>query len=202
MSDSEKGGSSIGAHLPTIIVKGGTTSSRYDKDRAQREALAEQGRQHQDKQEQAASFGVGMTDKGFVHSKLTSLRMMDSGHPRVVFYYLNKDKTPRQECVGELVLSGDDELFVLVCPKCLERGEPHGSAQVMVKKSHRKWFLDTRTQDKKGEKAGDIVHLKDPNGQLFQVRICGTITCNDIIRCSNLGCNWAVQIDDSKVMEV
>ena len=197
MSDSAKGGagSTVGPSPLTVIVKGGTTTSAYDKDRAMREHQSELGRQHQAKQEQSARIGTGMTKDGFVHSKLTSLRMMDNGSPRVVFYYLNKDKSVRQECVGEIVMTPDgDELFTLVCPKCLERKESHGSSQIMVKKSHRKWFLDMRKQ-------GTMVTLVDPYGQPFNVKICGTVWVDDIIRCSNVGCDWAVRIGDSKVEE-
>jgi hypothetical protein len=197
MSDpDEKGGaSSIGASPLQIIVKGGTTSSAYDKQRAKQAHMSEVGRAHQDRQQAAAAHGAGMTKDGFVHAKLTSLRMHDTGSPRVVFYYLNRDKSVRQECVGEIVLTPDgDELFTLVCPKCLERGEPHGSSQVMVRKSHRKFFLDTKQE-------GKMVQLIDPYGVPFYVRICGTIFVDDLIRCSNFGCTWAVRIADSKVEE-
>jgi hypothetical protein len=196
MSDPEKGGSSIGASPLQIIVKGGTTSSAYDKQRAAQKHAAELGREHQDKQQRAADFGSGLTKDGFVSAHLTSLRMMDNGSPRLVFYYLNRDKSVRQECVGEIVMTPEgDELFTLVCPKCLERGESHGSAQVMVRKSHRKFFLDTRKQ-------GTLVQLVDPFGKPFHVRICGTIYCEEILRCTNVGCTWAVKIADSKVEEV
>lgn len=203
MSDEPQkgGGSSIGASPLTIIVKGGTTSSAYDNERERQKAAAEAGRAHQEKQEEAARFGAGMTEGGFVHSKLTSMRMMDNGSPRVVFYYMNKDKTVRQECVSELVLTLGDELFTLACPKCLERKESHGSSQIMVKKSHRYWELDWRPPSKGGV-AGTLVRLKDPYGKEFFVRLAGTITVQDIIRCSNLGCTWAVQIDKSEVWEV
>lgn len=202
MSDPVKGGgSTIGASPLTVIVKGGTTSSAYDKARNEQKQLTELGRAHQEKQEQASKAGAVMTKEGFVHSKLSSMRMMDNGSPRVVFYYLKKDKTVWQECVGELVMLPDgDELFTLVCPKCLERGEPHGSSQVMVKKSHRKWALDTRTRAQ-GGKAGTMVQLIDPYGKPFHVRICGTVYVDDIVRCANFGCTWAVRIADSKVEE-
>lgn len=196
MSDSEKSGSSIGASKLTVIVKGGTTSSAYDKERAEQKRITELGRAQQDKQQAAAAFGTGMTSKGFTSAHLTSLRMMDSGSPRLVLYYLNRDKSIRQECVAELVMTPDgDSLFTLVCPKCLERGEPHGSAQVMVRHSHRKFHLDQR-------KLGTVVMLDDPFGKPFQVRICGTVTCEETLRCSNVGCSWAVKIMDSKVEEV
>jgi hypothetical protein len=197
MSD-EKGASSIGASPLQIIVKGGTTSSAHDKQRAQQQQLTELGRAHQDKQMAAAATGDQMTKDGFVSSHLTSLRMLDSGSPRAVLYYLNRDKSVRQECIAEIILAdGADMTFTMVCPKCLERGEPHGSAQVMVKKSHRRWELDTR-------RAGEVVPVWDPfHEQMMGIRIVGTINAGDeILRCANVGCTWAVKIADSKVMEV
>jgi hypothetical protein len=192
----ERSGSSLDGILPEIIVKGGTTSSRYDNERAKAAHAAELGRAHQDKQMQAAQIGDAFTDQGFVHSRLHSLRLMDSGSPQIVLYYLNKDKTVRQSCVGEVVVTPDgDEVFTMVCPRCLERGEPHGSSQMMIKKSHRKWELDTRKQ-------GTVVLLEDPWGKPFQVKICGTIWCEETLRCSNFNCAYAVRVEDSKVEEV
>ncbi len=61
MSDSPKGGgSTVGASPLTVIVKGGTTTSAYDKDRAMREQQSELGRKHQAKQEESARLGPGM----------------------------------------------------------------------------------------------------------------------------------------------
>jgi hypothetical protein len=198
MSDPEKGGSSIGASQLQIIVKGGTTSSAHDKERAKQKAMTELGREHQDKQQRAADLGAGMTKEGFVASRLTSLKMMDGGSPRLVLYYLNRDKSIRQECIAELVQTPDgDMMFTMVCPKCLERGEPHGSSQVMVRKSHRRWELDVA-------RAGEVVPVYDPfHKQMMGIRICGVIEAGDeILRCTNLGCAWAVKISKSNVEEV
>lgn len=198
MSDPEKGGSSIGASPLQIIVKGGTTSSAYDKERAKQQAMTELGRAHQDKQQRAADQGSRMTKDGFVSAHLTSLKMMDGGSPRAVLYYLNRDKTVRQECIAEVVMLPDGDMtFTMVCPKCLERGEPHGSSQMMIKRSHRRWELDER-------RAGEVIPVYDPfHKQMMGIRICGTINATDeILRCANFGCTWAVKITDSRVEEV
>ena len=144
----------------------------------------------------AAARGDQMTNDGFVSSRLHSLRLMDSGAPKVVLYYLNRDGTVRQSCVSEFVMLPDgDELFTMVCPKCLERGIPSGDCQLQIRKSHRKWYRDPK-------KEGTLVLLEDPYGKPFQVRICGTIYSEEILRCSNFNCNWAVRIEDSKVVAV
>jgi hypothetical protein len=187
---------SILGGLPTVIVKGGTTSSRYDKEREERRHAAEHGRQHQDKQMRAAAVGEAMTPDGFVSSHLTSLRLLDRGAPQLVLHYMNRDRTIRQSCVAEIVMLPDgDELFVMVCPKCLERGEPADNCQVMVKKSHRSWELDLKKQ-------GTVVMLRDPFGKPFQVKICGEVSSQETLRCSNFNCTWAVRVERSEVWEV
>jgi len=191
MSDPKDPPSTLGG-LPEIIIKGGTTPSSYDKQRAEEQRLTELGRAHQDKQMQAAQAGDQMTQDGFVSSRLHSLRLMDSDAPKLVFYYMLRDKTVWQECVGEILVSPEqEEFFVLVCPRCVERGESAARSQMLVRKSHRKWFLDTR-------KAGTLVRLVAWGTERW-IRICGTVTCEEILRCSNFNCNWAVRIDDSKV---
>lgn len=196
MSDEKARPEDPGIGTFDIIVKGGTTRSSYDKELSERRHAAEVGRAHQDKQMAAAAAGTALTPEGLVTAKLSSLRMMDRDSPRLVLYYMNRDKTVRQECVSELVvLSPTDALFTLMCPKCFERGVPAGDCQIQVQKSHRKWELDPR-------RAGEFVRLTDPFGEVFHVRICGTVSSEEILRCSNYNCNWAVRVENSRVYEV
>jgi hypothetical protein len=200
MSEDKGERSTLGGAGPEIIVKGGTVPSSYEKEREEQRKAALLGQEHQDKQMRAAAAGDQLTPDGFVSSKLHSLRMMDSGSPRLVLYYLNRDKTVRQECVSELVVTPDgDEVFTMICPRCLERGEPAARAQIMVRKSHRKWELDTREE-------GKFIMLVDPYGEPFSVRICGTVSCQDTLRCANFNCNWAVRVESrggrTEVVEV
>lgn len=193
MSDPKDTPSTLGGGAPEIIIKGGTAPSSYDRERETGRRMGELGREHQDKQMRAAAAGDQITSDGFVSSRLHSLRLADSDAPKLVFYYMNRDKTVRQECVGEILYTPEqEEFFTLVCPKCIERGEPADRAQVMVRKSHRIWELDIR-------KAGTLVRLRDPWGKEFWVRLAGTVTAQDTLRCSNFNCDWAVRVDDSKV---
>jgi hypothetical protein len=176
---------------PEVLVRGGTTSSRHDRQRAERRLAVEKGRQQVEKQEAAVRTGPILDQHGFTQAKLHGLRLLDRGHPKLVLYYMNRDRTVAQECVSEYFHTGTDEGFIMVCPRCLERGEAHGDSQMMIMKSHRKFHLDTR-------KAGTVVQLRDPDGKHFHVRICGTVTCDDVIRCNSCG-NFRVRIADSKV---
>lgn len=195
MSEDQGGRSTLPGSPFEIIVKGGTTSAAYDREVAERRHAAEVGREHQEKQMRAAAEGDLLTTEGFTSSRLHSLRMMDSGSPRLILYYMNRDKTVRQECLAEIVIVGDgDELFTLACPKCVERGIPMGDAQCRVLKSHR--YFEIRYTN-------DLVRMIDPfDGKEFWVRRLGFVSCQDIIRCSNFNCTWAVRIDESRVWEV
>jgi hypothetical protein len=192
MSDG-KSPSPIGG-APLIHVRGGTTSSRHDRQQHEARQAAQVGRQQKAKQEQAVAQ-QGMTKQGFVSARIHSLRMMDRGHPQLVLYYMNRDKSVKQECVSEVFMADDgDAGFTLVCPKCLERGVAHGLAQMKVMNKHRAFHIDPR-------RAGEMVNLVDPWGKQFHVRICGTVTCDEVIRCDS--CNmFAVRIENSRVWEV
>lgn len=177
-----------------VMMKGGTTSSRYDRERQRLEAQGKQGREHQDKQMQAANAGVMQTDQGLAIASMRSMNLQQQGAPLLVLQYLNADKSVHQECVSEVVIDADgDTSFVMVCPKCVARGEPMGLAQVMVRKSHRKFELDTR-------RAGELVKVES-NGRPAMVRICGTVTVDDTIRCAGHLCDWTVKVIDSKVVK-
>ncbi len=181
---------------PSIFMKGGTTSVKYDNAMAKKAAEAESRRAHQDKQEALSKQKMG--SDGSV-ARLGSQKLVSSDSPKLVLRYLNRDKSIRQECISEVTnIEGSmpgslDTMFSLVCPKCLERGLPQGECQLIVKDSHRKFFLDPR-------KSGPTV-VESPYSGREVVLVCGTVTVQDIIRCSNFNCTWAVRIDDSNVME-
>jgi len=177
-----------------VLVRGGTTSSTHDRRREETKEASERGRERLDRQRRSVAAGDRLTEGGFVASRMHSLRLMDSGNPKLVLYYMNRDGTVRQECVSEILITGTDELFIMVCPKCLERGEPEGLSQMKIQKSHRKFFIDTR-------RAGEHISLLDPDGKKFHVRICGTVSCDDVIACDSCG-NYRVRIENSKVWEV
>jgi hypothetical protein len=187
--------------VPTILVKGGTTSSSYDKEMALRRADAERRRAFQDAQA-AVARNNGLSREGFSIARLGSARMITQETPRLVLYYMNADKTVRQECKSEITFYEDptrpgamDMMFAMVCPRCLERGIAEGESQMLIRSSHRKFWIDERLK-------GSVVALRDPWGNPDPVIICGTVTVQDVVRCSNHNCNYAVRIQDSKVYEV
>jgi hypothetical protein len=188
--------------VPTVLVKGGTTTSAYDRDMAKRRADAERRRAIQDGQAAVARRGPTRDQGGFSLGRFGSARMITEDSPRLVLFYMNKDKTVRQECKSEVTFyehptnPGEmDTMFAMVCPRCLERGVAQGESQMLVKSAHRKFWIDERTK-------GAVVALRDPWGNLDPVIICGTVTVQDVVRCNNYNCDYAVRISDSKVYEV
>ncbi len=187
--------------VPTVIVKGGTTSSAYDNEMAKRRADAERRRAVQDEQA-AVARRSGVSEGGFSIARLGSARMITQETPRLVLYYMAADKTVRQECKSEITFyehptkPGEmDMMFAMVCPRCLERGIAQGESQMLIKAAHRKFWIDEKLK-------GSVVALRDPWGNLDPVIICGTVTVQDTVRCANYNCNYAVRIHDSKVYEV
>ena len=182
-------------YLPTVIMKGGTTSSAYDKAMAAAAFHANARREQQDAMRQEVE---GAVEDGSAVGSLGEQRFITAESPKILLQYMNDDGSVAQECVSEIMQYPDpfggppDIMFVMVCPKCVARGVPQGEAQVMVKNRHRKWFLDER---KRGVVNVEVPGI--PGGQILHR--AGTVTCNDIIRCSNFNCDWAVRVDDSKV---
>jgi hypothetical protein len=182
---------------PEVFVKGGTTSSRYDNLQAEKAANAEARRKHED----ALAQLVDDAPNDGAIARTGSQRMVTAESPKLVLRYLNRDGSIRQECISEITffpvpnsLIGEiDQMFTLVCPRCLERGIVSGESQLMIQSRHRKWHLDERHRM--------LVPVETPDGPII-VHQAGTVTCDDIIRCSNFNCTWAVRIDNSNVREV
>jgi hypothetical protein len=190
----------------TIIVKGGTTSSRYDREIQRRRVDAEQRREEQNRmyrqRREAPSRGAA--------SRIGEAALINQSSPRLVLNYLNADGSLRQQCKSEITVipikdrqNEWETMFALVCPKCLARGLPMGEAQMLVRDTHRKFHIrETRNPAKGLPGKGDVVMIEYAWGIREAVKVAGTVTCEDIIRCSNHNCNYAVRIEDSKVREV
>lgn len=177
--------------FPTILVKDGVMSSQFENDMKQREQDAQRRRQHQDQQYKMSQQRVG-ADGGI--ARLGSSRMITQDAPHLVLYYRKYD----QECVSEITMvpkPGSPEMelmFTLVCIKCLNRKISQGEAQLMVRQSHRNFWIDDRAHNR--------MPVKLSNGAL--VNPAGKVTVADVVRCTNTGCGWAVKIIDSVVDEV
>lgn len=181
--------------FPQIIIKDPSASSSwFDKEMAQRTQDAERRRTHQDTQMQMAKHRGGPADAVRFGSK----RMITQDAPRLVLHY----RKYGYDCVSEVTWvpmigkPGAQELmFTLVCPRCLERKVPQGEAQLMVRESHRHFWIDDRPEHKRPV-------MVNMFGVEQQILPAGKVTVADTVRCTNVGCGWAVRITDSMVTEI
>ena len=180
---------------PTVIMKGGTSGSEYDRTMARQNRNDEQRRRHQDNQyaAQGARSGPG----GFSVGRMGTSPLNPGGAsaaPGLVLSYMNRDKTVERQCRSELTTVEHpthpgqmDATFTLVCPRCVSRGVPQGQAQLFIRDSHRKFYIDQR-------KAGPV---QLDTGEV--VLVAGTVTVQDRVKCSNYNCDFEVRIENSRV---
>jgi hypothetical protein len=181
---------------PMGLVKGGTSRSSYDRSLAEADADTK-ARQAADDQRAAMTESADPQ-----RPRIQSMRFIDQATPRLVLYYMNKDKTVRQEAISEITMvegkeQGTLDLVVaMVCPKCVDRGEPQWNAQMLLKSSHRKFHIDEKRK-------GEVVTVNDPLSPtgFRMLVIAGTITAEETIKCSNYNCTFACKIDNSQVWE-
>lgn len=143
-------------------------------------------------------------------ARIGETSFVNNSTPRLVLHYLNHDKTIRQSAICEITADptvdaekiGKAMMFTMVCPRCVARGVPMGDAQMLVRDSHRRWTLHTEKDVGKGYPgAGDVVMVEFGWGQREPVIVAGTVSCHDLIRCDNHNCDYAVNIDHSRVFE-
>lgn len=186
-----------GVVAPVGLVKGGSTTARFDRSVLREEQRAERARDGE--RSRRAAQGVYQTPKGMVHSSLAEHSTMSRETPRVVLNFLNRDKTIRQQCICEVLAApapdGSVSLSVtMVCPRCVARGIPQGQAQLIIRDTHRKFWIDDKRK-------GQIEEVISPGEATEFIVICGTMTAKDRIRCAHHNCDFACRIDASNVFE-
>lgn len=194
---------------PHVFVKGGTSSSTYDKELAQRRAQAEARRAGVDKM--AADVRNADASQGVMSAMMSRTAAADGSSqvPKMVLNFLGAERKVVQQAVVDLVTvprsdGGVEMAFIMVCPDCVARGVPEGDAQMLIRDSHRKFFVDVTKAGivpvEKYEYAG-----KDASGDdtfvrvLEQQPVVGKVTVNDRIKCANYNCTFACRIDASNV---
>ena len=187
------GYSNPGIELPMDAwVKGGTRSSRRDREIAETEADAEHRRNVQDQERAIASIPIEQGGgKMFSHH---------FGHPtddtKILVKFVNSKKETDFELLCDIGVSGNADFlyFQFPCPDCVSRGVPQGQCQLLVRDNHRKWSLDDRTK-------GEIIRWRDDDGlQIYYS--AGRIKDTEILQCSNDGCSLCVKIHDNMMYRV
>lgn len=188
MSDEKVGGVPL-----TVIVKGGTSTSAWDRQKAEQYRQSDELRAHQDRQRQAVAEAQGQPN---VRAALLSRQLLSPTNPKVVIVYKGRDSALDRDCLCELVLSPradadeDEMILVLVCPKCLERTGRMDDSQVIIRSSHKRMHLDT-------SRAGAWINPLD--GQVHH--LAGEITIDEKCKCDAVGCTWRFAIEASKLKE-
>lgn len=184
---------------PLGLVKGGSTSSRFDRTVQREEHRAERARNAERSRRAVAAQGLQQTPQGLVHSTMAEHTSMGRETPRIVLTFLKRDRSIRQQCVCEVLATvgpdGDPRLsLTMVCPRCVARGIPQGQAQLIIRDDHRKFWIDDKRK-------GQIEEVISPGEPTEYIVICGTITAQDRIRCSHHNCDFVCKIDGSNVYE-
>lgn len=170
-----------------VLVRGGTTTSAFDKELAQRKADAEVRRAEADADKKIGQVpieqGGGLVFEHKLADPMTG--------PRVLIKYVGAGKDVLMEQLCELVedeTSGDN-LFIFVCPECFRRGIPSGFCQCHARSKHRAWHVDKRT-------AGQVLAAKnsDAHGGIEYYTSAGEIMDTDVLRCDNTNCGCSFKI--------
>ncbi len=177
-----------------VFVRGGTTSDAWDQQKARQYAQSDALRAAQDGRYQAIDEAQG---KPNIATGMLSRQLLSRANPKVVIEYVYGDAALNRECLAEIALAplpdNPDEsemVLVLVCPHCLKRTGRMDDSQVMIRESHRKFWLDDTKKRVWHNHADGSVHM-----------LAGNVTLKDRVKCTALGCAWAFRIDDSKLRE-
>jgi len=176
---------------PLVFVKGGTTSTEYDRQVAAQRADTDRRRAHQDAQMRIAR---AHPDEAIMRTRLLGGQ---SQYPTIVLAVKHpKDNEILEWMTCEITDQGDELALIMVCLRCVfTLGRPQGEAQLTIKQSNRKFYYEpTPPKWAKGERVW--INPRDPNEV---ITLAGTVTMPEWAHCPHLGCGWTFTIDDSVI---
>lgn len=182
---------------PSAIVRGGTTSSAYDSEMAQRLSEADQRRAQDAAERHLGTIPIEQGGALNFERKLADPAV----HPMVLLQYVGWGKEVLHEQLCELVFDDLQEppahILVLVCPECFRRGVPVQFAQMHVRDNHRSWAIDTRA-------AGQMKAVKNQAavGGIEFYHNAGKIMDTDILRCDGVNCGTSFKINKNFLYRV
>ena len=179
---------------PVTIMKGGTLSSREERNiQAFMLDTRERQKARDEERELAMRHRVSADETGgagFAAETVHDLGQPGTSPVAFVGYktgrgdevqYMQLDVIAMTDNLGAI-----DETFVFVCPRCIERGYRSTMAQIHVRKSNRKWELDTRSQ---GE-----LFIDENSGKAY--RLAGRVICEERCRCPMPSCDGVYTFGD------
>ena len=173
----------------TIKVMGGTTTTKFDNDLAQKRADANERRKQYD---QETAIGRTPIEQGggmvFDH-KFTDPLMS----PKVKLEYRGRTKDMIFEMLCELVVDEvtDAHTLIFVCPECVKRGVDQQFAQVHANNKNRAWHLDKKNAGtpRRAEDSGP-----DGKARYAIYTHAGDIMDTDEMRCPHPNCGCVYKI--------
>lgn len=177
-----------------VFVRGGTTTTAWDLEKQRQYAQSDELRAAQDRRYQAIEDAKG---KPNIAAGMLSRQLLGRGNPLTVIEYVYGDSALNQECLAEIAVAAkvdnpdeSEMVLLLVCPYCLRRTGRMDDSQVVIRESHRKFWLDTKKARLWRNHVDGSVHP-----------LAGNITLADRVKCTALGCTWRFRIDDGKLRE-
>lgn len=172
-----------------ILVRGGTTTTAYDMELKRRVADAEKRRAQLDRARRLASIPIEQGG-ALLHSHRFSDPLTE---PRVVVRYVNEKKETIFDILCDLHVDDTSGAYILqcVCPECFRRGVHSGEAQMTVRDTNRKWYVDTKH-------AGEMRHCEDVDMDGNKVKVpyrhAGEIMDSESFTCTNYNCGATYKI--------
>lgn len=198
-------GAFISAPVPMMFMKGGTTSSKYDRDMAEMRQDAAK-RQSEDAAERRQSVKMPEKAKGdeaaaqalrdsVIGSAIAADKGISYNHdmtgraPVCIIEIRSKDNAHHMFCQADLVVVEADgrpiPALIVVCPRCVERGVDQKFAQLTLRQDNRRWYLDEKW---KGQTWVDPI-TNEP------FLIAGVVELPDRAVCTNTKCDFAFRIN-------
>ena len=187
----------VPAKAPDAIVRGGTTSSAYDNELAERLSQAEQRRAADAAERHLGTIPIEQGGALNFERKLTDPAV----HPRVLLQYVGWGREVLHEQLCELVYDDLQEppahILILVCPECFRRGVPVQFAQMHVRDNHRAWAIDTRGAGQMKAVSNDAMA-----GGIEFYHYAGKIMDTDVLRCDGVNCGASFKINKNFLYRV
>jgi hypothetical protein len=187
---------------PDILVRGGTTSSTEDRERAIRKADAERRRKVIDEQ-----YAVTRTHPG--EAKMSSMRLgaPDGQYAIVLWVKEGRNLEPREFMLCELSAQpkgdepGDVELVLLVaCMRCItRRHRPVAECNLTIRQTNRPFTLEQKPPKWLVDRWKGSLWI-NPDNRSETCQVVGTIHMHERAHCAE--CNWTFVIDDSVLITI
>lgn len=176
--------------VPMMFMRGGTTTTNFDKYVMEFDADTKVRWAEQDKERAAASIPI---ERGGAQ-RLTKDLGSPTTHPVAVIQLLLPGG--REQFMQADVVIGEEgdivtRVLVMLCPKCRQRGLPGHMCQIKIDDRNKRWTLDEKYK-------GHVWVDPDTNEALV---LAGAVDIQDICSCPTPGCGFRFRVSDARNAE-